>query len=277
MYGDFLCSIGELGKAEEMLKKSIDISPDDDYIKYFNLAQILDGEQSLFYWKRGIKLLFLLINKLETNDSMGNDSIIEQLKFMKNQLCSAYCAISELFMTDLCDLEEAETEIQKYLSKATEINDSHFETLCCKLSYFKTISDFDNCDLVISKIKDILLYKFKLGGDNFDSAYSQNENESQLPEYSVRVNLSRTLIDLNETEFAELILNTLLNEDEEDWQVWYLLSWCYLVSNDVTGAIESLEMFEKYGKKHIKEPEVEKQFISDLENLRFNIEKKKNH
>ncbi|EAK90282.1 TPR repeat protein [Cryptosporidium parvum Iowa II] len=270
-YGEFMCSIGNFESARELLEKSIKVNPYDDYVKYFSLAQILDGEESLSYWNNGIEVLQESIKIVEKK---GNDkSCIERLDLMKNQLCSAYCAISELFMTDLCYSDEAESQVKENLAKASEIDDEHFETLCCKLAYFKTIDDFEECKKYVFKIKYILANKYNLSVEFNDFADELRNKDIILPEYSVRLNLSRTLIDLNETELAELVLSTLLKEDEEDWQIWYLLSWCSLVSEDVSGAIECFEMFEKYGNKHIQDIEFKQQFMSDLENLKLNIEK----
>ncbi|KAH8582493.1 TPR repeat [Cryptosporidium sp. chipmunk genotype I] len=272
-YGEFLCSIGNFDRGKELLEKSIRVSPDDDYVKYFSLAQILDGEESLFHWRKGIEILRENIKILEKRES--DKSSIERLYLMKSQLCSAHCAISELFMTDLCYSNDAENQVKENLAKASEVNDDHFETLCCKLAYFKTIDDFEECEKHVLKIKHILANKYNLSVELSDFA-EEPRNDVILPEYSVRLNLSRTLIDLNETELAELVLNTLLKEDEEDWQVWYLLSWCSLVSEDANGAEECFEMFKKYGNKHIQDIELKQQFISDLENLKLNIERNKN-
>ncbi|OII74136.1 TPR repeat-containing protein [Cryptosporidium ubiquitum] len=271
-YGEFMCSIGNFDRAKELLEKSIKINPYDDYVKYFSLAQILDGEESLFYWRKGIEILRENIKNIM--EKRENDKYsIEKLDLMRDQLCSAYCAISELFMTDLCYNNEAESQVRENLAKASEINEDHFETLCCKLSYFKTIDDFEECKLYVSKIKRILENKYNLCVEFKDLVDEYKDNEVLLPEYSVRLNLSRTLIDLNETELAELVLSTLLKEDEEDWQVWYLLSWCSLVSEDVNGAVECFKLFEKYGNKHIQDTELKQQFMSDIDNLKLNIEK----
>lgn len=273
-YGEFMCSIGNFDRAKELLEKSIELNPYDDYVKYFNLAQILDGEESLFYWRKGIEILRESI-EVTMKKTENNKSSVEKLELMKDQLCSAHCAISELFMTDLCYNDEAESQVRENLNRASEVNEDHFETLCCKLSYFKTIDDFEECKFYVSRIKHILTNKYNLRVELNDLADEYKNYEALLPEYSVRLNLSRTLIDLNETELAELILSTLLKEDEEDWQVWYLLSWCSLVSEDVNEAVEYFELFEKYGNKHIKDIELKQQFISDIENLKLNIEKTK--
>lgn len=275
-YGEFMSSIGNFDRAKEFLEKSIQINPADDYVKYFSLAQILDGEESLFYWRKGIEILTKEIKNAIVEKIEDDKSTIERLDLMKNQLCSAHCAISELFMTDLCFNDDAESQVIDNLAKASEVDPDNFETLCCKLGYFKTIDNFEECKLYISKIKHILENKYNLYINPTNSIDECRNNEHLLPEYSVRLNLSRTLIDLNETELAELVLSTLLKEDEEDWQVWYLLSWCSLVSEDVNGAVECLELFEKYGSKHIQEAELKQQFILDLENLRSNIDKIKN-
>ncbi|KAH8741050.1 TPR repeat protein [Cryptosporidium ryanae] len=267
-YGEFMITIGNLENGKILIEESINVDPSDDYIKYFNLGQILEGEESLSIWKKGIDILANKLRTMETNNNFKNSSN-EQICFLKDQLCSAFCAVTELYMTDLCDEEGAEAEIQRYLDKSEKINEDHFETLCCKLSYLKTIDNIHESKKYVSRIKELLYNKYDLNSDDL----IDDDSLSRFPEYSVRLNLSRTLIDLNETELAEEILHSLLVEDDEDWQVWYLLSWCSLVTNNIENSIESFNLFEKYGEKHIIDPELKKQFKLDLENLRQNIEK----
>ena len=60
---------------------------------------------------KGIELLHTLPSSAET----------------KAELSTAHVALAELFMTDLCDVEEAAVEARKHINLATEVDPSNPE------------------------------------------------------------------------------------------------------------------------------------------------------
>ncbi|KAL7069363.1 hypothetical protein ACR3K2_02980 [Cryptosporidium serpentis] len=275
-YAEYLLLVGEIDRAKEMLQKSITINPYDDYIKYFSLAQLLDGEESMDTWKKGICIL---------DEKMKNEGDEDNINRFKSQMCSALTAIAELYMTDLCDLSDAEEQVKWCIDLALSYEKDNFETLCCQLSYFKTINDRDNSKILVQHLKDILYNKLGLKRKSVDKSIIigdaenclENCNDAKTPDFQFRLNLCRTLIDLDETEFAEDILDSLLEEDEEDWQVWYILAWCCIVGSNIEGAKEAVELCKKFSSKYIIDLEMISQVQEDIHNLVTNIENHENY
>ena len=62
----------------------------------------------------------------------------------KAELSTAHVALAELFMTDLCDEEEAAAEARKHINLATEVDPSNPEGWQVK-SYFPSLLRFCRC------------------------------------------------------------------------------------------------------------------------------------
>mmetsp|Transcript_56368 Transcript_56368/g.150748 ORF Transcript_56368/g.150748 Transcript_56368/m.150748 type:complete len:415 (-) Transcript_56368:38-1282(-) len=100
-YGAFLCEEGlDHSRAVEVLRRSVALRPDQGAEKFFYLGQLTSGEESLAEYERGITVL----KAPGAHAASGN------------QIASAYASIAELFMTDLCDAEDAEERCEAALA-----------------------------------------------------------------------------------------------------------------------------------------------------------------
>lgn len=75
---------GELDTARVILGRAITLEPDSGHSKYLSMAQLLSGKEALGMYKKGLE-------------------IIQEEKGSKRELSNAFCAVAELYMTDLCD------------------------------------------------------------------------------------------------------------------------------------------------------------------------------
>ena len=55
--GEHLLAMGNVERAKELLLKAIQLAPEIGASKYFNMAQIVDGEEALSYHRRGIEVV----------------------------------------------------------------------------------------------------------------------------------------------------------------------------------------------------------------------------
>ncbi|KAF8819653.1 tetratricopeptide repeat-containing protein [Cardiosporidium cionae] len=210
-YGEFHCEAGDAIRAVELLQKSIDVEPNKNAARYFYLGQLQSGKDACPTFKKGIQIIHAEI-KNETTD----------LDFAKKQLSSAYCALAELYMTDLCDESNAEEECIKYFEAALKENENSVEAHHCKALYNKVIGDLD---VALEEAKKCL-------------ALLKSIERGSIPSIEIRTNLSRTLIDLNETTSAISLLESCLAEDEEDMQVWYVLSCAHMITGNLEDALD---------------------------------------
>jgi tetratricopeptide (TPR) repeat protein len=93
---ELLLQLGEIEDAYLVLKKSIELAPTENGMKYLSFAQLHNGEDALRLYRSSVDLLSAA---LQNSNNTGNDE--NSQKVIRQQLCSAYCAVAEIFMTDL--------------------------------------------------------------------------------------------------------------------------------------------------------------------------------
>jgi tetratricopeptide (TPR) repeat protein len=93
---ELLLQLGEIEDAYLVLKKSIELAPTENGMKYLSFAQLHNGEDALRLYRSSVDLLSVA---LQNSNNNGNEENAQ--KVIRQQLCSAYCAVAEIFMTDL--------------------------------------------------------------------------------------------------------------------------------------------------------------------------------
>lgn len=90
---------------------------------YLYTGQLCLEQEALETYRKGVQSLeacFALLRE-DTTAVHSDDDGAE--KILKHKLSGAYCTIAELFLTDLCYEENAESECESYLEKALQIKD----------------------------------------------------------------------------------------------------------------------------------------------------------
>ena len=108
--------MGELQKAEAVLRRSTEIAPAENPAKWMALGQLHTGENALHCYTSGAQGLEAELAK--ALQSEGVESKSSEVESLKKELARAYCACAELFVTDLCMEEEAEKNCEASLSRA---------------------------------------------------------------------------------------------------------------------------------------------------------------
>lgn len=62
-------------------------------------------------------------------DANSSTTSLQFQKLLKQKLSGAYCNLAELYLTDLCEEEKAETDCEQYLEKALQLKDDDGEPL----------------------------------------------------------------------------------------------------------------------------------------------------
>merc|ERR1712130_736572 len=185
MTGNLLLELGEVEKAQQCMGRAIVISPDVGHTKYMTAAQLFPGTHSRDLYLKGIELLHTLPSTAET----------------KAELSTAHVALAELFMTDLCDEEEAAAEARKHINLATEVDPSNPEGWQALASFLLVLGE-------------------------------SGEGEQTNLSYDTRLASVKILLDLERFDTAAEILDSLLEEDNEVVAAWYLHGWLNYLRND---------------------------------------------
>jgi len=92
---------------------------------YLYTGQLSMEQEALDSYLKGVQSLETCMTLLQgqNNSTEGEPDVTERI--VKQKLSGAYCTISELFLTDLCYEDNAESECESYLEKALQITDDN--------------------------------------------------------------------------------------------------------------------------------------------------------
>lgn len=213
-YGELLCEMCD-ERAPEVLQRLIKLVPEDGSSKYLYMAQICSGEEAVGYAQKGIKLM----KQDPTTDPEA--------------LSRAFCIIAEAYMTDLCDEENAQEMCESSLKSALEAA-AIFEAHASMAMFQKIIGDMD----CANKHCNVCVEMCKASTEETEA----DDEEADSPDYDARLAFSRTLVDMDRAaEAVEIVLEPLLQENEEDVNLWYLLGYANIVAKDPCAALECWE------------------------------------
>lgn len=220
--------IGELSteldnpeRAFQAFQQSISIAPAQNPAKWFYMAQLVQGEEAENFSKQGIAYL---LQELQTLDPQT-----EEAQVVKKQICDAYCALGELYMTDLCDEDEAESRCENYFMEAMKYDIGLPEPIQALANLRLTQQRKDEAVPLLEETYRRL---------------NENCNENSMPTLEFRVFTGKLLIEVEKYEEASDVLEGVMQEDDENAELWFLVGTCYRAMDDVNNA---LEFFEKCG------------------------------
>eukprot|EP00927_Polykrikos_kofoidii_P070943 TRINITY_DN67300_c0_g1_i1.p1 TRINITY_DN67300_c0_g1~~TRINITY_DN67300_c0_g1_i1.p1 ORF type:complete len:399 (-),score=110.81 TRINITY_DN67300_c0_g1_i1:92-1225(-) len=255
-FGAFLGEEGDGERAVELLERSVALRPDTSAEKYLCLAQLTSGEQALGHYE---KAAAVLKRSIATEAEASRDT-----KALRSQLATMQAAVAELFMTDLCDLPEAESRCEEALQCGFDAYNASLEVMATKASLRKVQGNMEEAkELALSCAKRVAS-TIRQYGMVFDDKDADTTVEDETLGDEDIVQLCRTLIDLLEASEARGLLEVLLEKDDEDIQVWCLLGFCHVTEKDGEAALECAEEASRLCKKIGQEAEVWRPALEDL-------------
>lgn len=213
MCANLLLERGEVEKAQHCLGRAITVQPDSGFSKYLTAGQLFTGISSRDLYLKGVELLLAA----PAPDRDSGD--------VKSQLSSAYVALSELYMSDLCDLPEAETESARFITLALQTDPSNPETWQADAHYKLVTEHFEEAKDSMRKSLDLWL-------PGHAAFIETGEGQETSLSYNSRLETVKLLLDLEMLEEATKICDGLLEEDDEVVSPWYLLGWINFLKED---------------------------------------------
>ena len=204
LLSECLLEQGQIERAYELLQKSIKISPTNSYIKWFTLAELSKGQESITYYLKGIDLL----KKEESTDDN------------RWQLSSAYCAILDVFHNELDDYDGFIEAYESYVNEGLKICNENPEIWYHGADIKLAINDIDNG-----------LYYLKC----CMKAIS-NLDENNVPSIEIYDKISKLCIEYKQYNLAIDLLNQMIHLDDSIFETWYLLGLCYMKNNQFNEA-----------------------------------------
>ncbi|KAG4095430.1 TPR-like protein [Neocallimastix lanati (nom. inval.)] len=203
--GSIFMDFGDWDSAKEIFERCVNLSPETGYQKYMYLGQVNVAEDAVNLYNKGIEIMIKELNNLPENSEKSNE--------LRRKISSALCSIVEMYMTDLCDEPNAEENCEKYITEAEKYCNTNFEVYQTMASVRMSQNRQDEAKELI--IKSINLWK------------DLSVEDENYPEYPIRVNLAKLMLELHMNTEALSLLQSLLQEDDEIVEVSYLCGWCY--------------------------------------------------
>ncbi|KAI5808701.1 hypothetical protein DFH27DRAFT_540694 [Peziza echinospora] len=217
--GEINVEIGDIPTALEWFQKAVSYDPDGLHEdaggsgpeKFLWLAQLCEngGLEAIGWFDRAVTVLRNWIGECE---STGRKSEMLVERGLKGKLCSALCAMAELYMTDLCMEPNAEEMCEKLVTEALFAVPDSAEALQTLASV--RISQSRPEDAQAALTRSYGLWK-DLAPDS-----------PQIPPYATRMAISRLLMETEMYEMAFDVLERLQEEDDQVVDLWYLGGWC---------------------------------------------------
>ncbi|KAL4175701.1 hypothetical protein KRP22_000663 [Phytophthora ramorum] len=222
-----LDSIGELSteldnpeRALSAFQQSVALAPAQNPSKYFYLSQLVSGEEAEHYTAQGI-------THLQQELQQHVDPSTPAAATIKKQICDALCSLGELYMTDLCDHEEAENRCENYFQEAMKFDVGLPEPTQALANLRLVQQNKEAADGLLEETYRRL---------------NESCDEDSLPSLEFRTATGKMLIEVERYEQACDVLEGVMQEDDENAELWFLVGTCYRAMDDLPNA---LEFFEK--------------------------------
>ena len=215
----------DFGLAESWLIKSLEIEP-NQFFALLQLGQLKTGREAATLYFNAINAGNFLISQTTTD--------LKLLHELKREVANALCALCELYMTDLCDEQDAEQKCEEFMNEAYKLDPQNPEV------YQTTAS------VRISQCR--VPEAAKLLQDGMDLWYQELTTDEPLvhdqswPTYTSRLALAKLLIEVECFDRAISIIETLECENDEDFEVWYLFSWTFMQKSQAADTEERLSL-----------------------------------
>jgi len=203
-YGELLMTIGDLGKAKTLLLKSVSLNANHGSKKHLLLGQILEGKESINAYKQALEIL--------TKD-LANSNDKSEIKAISQQIAKAHAAIAEVYMTDCCYEENAETYCENHLAEAIKQDENSVDAL----------QNYANLRILRARDEEAATFLKKVVAIIVGIKQNDNEHSEISPQFMTQT--ARLLIELKLFEKGIKVLNLIIKEKDEDPEVWYLLSF----------------------------------------------------
>jgi len=219
-----LMETGQTESAKHCLGRAVEVAPGSGFSKYMTLGQLLQGAEAVACYQAGIDLM-LKEKESQQAQEMAAACRGETQPVTDSDISSAYCAVAEIYLTDCCFDESAEEKCGEFVTKALTSDPDNAEAWQVKANWLMSRDQKEEAKEAIQKSISLWLPKLQAADAATSSADDFDPVEMCPLPYTARVQSGKILIELEEYDQATDCLETLLDEDDEVPDVWYLLGW----------------------------------------------------
>ncbi|CAG5134769.1 unnamed protein product [Candidula unifasciata] len=230
-----LLELGNTESAKHCLGRAVEVCPDSGFSKYMTLGQLMEGASAVQCYQKGIELMLKEKQEKEAQEVAAAASCDDR-PVTDRDISNAYCSIAEIYLTDCCFDEAAEEKCKEFVEKALAADGDNPEALQLKASFLLSKQEIEEAKELIKK--SVSLWLPKLQASDTDTAGDAEFDAVEIcpVPYSTRMQCAKILIEVEEYELSTDVSETLLDENDEVPDVWYLIGWAnYLQGQDYYG------------------------------------------
>lgn len=190
----------DLPRAQQMLRHAIEVNPNAGYVKYMNLGQLCEAEESLQCYQRAYEIA----------NSMLQGCRKKRIKrTLQETMATMCCAVAELYLTDLCFAAEAEQQCERAVARALELNRDSVEPHQLEASLRLSQQRPEDALQALRRAVDL----------------THRLSEEHQPTYESKIELGRLMMQVHPGEAFGVLLEVLQLGDNNPY-VWFLLGEC---------------------------------------------------
>lgn len=239
LLGEINVELGEIDDARMCFEKAVTLDPEGKVPeamgggaeKFLWLAQLCDegGQRSVDWYEKGVLALQREIAALENGEAKGMDeeSLLMMRVEKKRKLANALCGIVEVYMTDLSWDDDAEVRCENLVTQAMSVEDETSPEVLQTLASVR-LSQERKEDAQAALKRSV------------DSWKNLDPEDDGVPDFPIRISLSRLLMEAEMEYDAMGVLSRLIQEDDQSVEAWYLGGWCqHLIADRHQGEPEN--------------------------------------
>lgn len=229
--GSLLLELGDIEAAKQCFGRAVEVNPDTGHSKYMYLGQLFEGAEAIQFFQKGIELM---VKEREAQSAQELAAACGgEEKISGRDISTAYCSLAEIYMTDCCDEPNAESECETAINKAIEADGENPEAYQLKASFYLSKENKQEALSMIKKSASLWLPHYQAVDQDKITDEESDPVEVVPLSYDARVTTAKILIEVEEFETAVTVLEGLLDENEDDPQIWYMIGWAnYLQGED---------------------------------------------
>ncbi|KAL4430518.1 hypothetical protein ABPG74_005443 [Tetrahymena malaccensis] len=234
-YAECLKTQGKFEQSIEVLKSAIENrfnksgAHGGDYKKYLQLAELMDGEESIKLYEQGIKLI---------QEGVLNGTLSHEDKDVKRDLSEAFSGLAEVFQTDFLHLAESEPKVVECIQKAMEADPTALDAHLQQTNYYLNKENEEEAKKSIKIVIDGLT-TLKEDDDSYDDSF--------------KLNAAKLCVEIGEFSLPISILETLVLSNDSNYEAYYMLAFCHYKTQNFYTALEYTESL--LAKKDLQEDE----------------------
>ena len=224
LYAEACIQIGEHSEAVSVLLKALSADVDSNYSRWLTLAQLQCSHDSLKSYQYGLSIMLAKIAAADISE-------VEKQK-LRHECAQVYASMGELYLTDLCYEEDAEVLCERYIHSALEQDPIGLDGLqsmaSLRLSQKRSSEATTIMQHIFTRTTELRSQHKRLGIIQELKSESNDEAVHDVPTIEFSLQTAKLLIECSKelpilSSNAIDLLTDLLNDDDENIEVWYTL------------------------------------------------------